>query len=293
MTSGALRAATNCLHYEQAPDIVAVDGTRSWVTRAANFVVVVSNAKSGTVLERHDNADESMLLLPAGVGATVEANAEYADSSGNSLMILPPGSSRVTVRTPGFLVRVFSSKASDLLARAANASAYADGAPEVAPVVPWPDPVGGYCLRHYALGDYVSPDPSALKMRLFRSTNLMINLFLPWTTRRDETRLSPHSHIDFEQMTLSLAGTFVHHLRYPWTPDKTTWREDEHLTVHSPSVLVIPARVVHTTQDIGAGIVRLVDIFAPPRLDFSLKPGFVLNEADYPMRSSLATEAPS
>jgi hypothetical protein len=290
-TNGALRPATWCKHYEEAPDIVAPDGTRSWVTRAANFVVVVSDAKAGAVLAR-ENADESLVLLPAGVSATVEAGSERADSSGDSLIIVPPGSNRVTVHTPGTVMRVFSNTAADLLAQAANASAYADGAPEVATVEPWPEPAGGFRLRHYALADFASPDPSPLKMRLFRSTNLMINLFLPWTTRRDERKLSPHSHDDFEQMTLSLAGTFVHHLRYPWTPDKTTWREDEHLTVGSPSVVVIPARVVHTTQDVGAGTVRLVDIFAPPRLDFSLKPGFVLNAGDYPVPASVQKGKP-
>src|SRR5262249_48214923 len=159
--------------------------------------------------------------------------------AGDSLTILPPGSSRVTLRSQGIAARVFSDQANDLMARASNRGTYDDGAPEVKPIEPWPAPVGGFRLRHYPLAQYDSPDPSPLKMRVFRSTNLMINIFLPWTKRRDETKLSPHSHDDFEQVSLSLAGSFMHHLRYPWSPDKTTWREDEHVMVHSPSVLVI------------------------------------------------------
>jgi hypothetical protein len=283
MSSGALRPATGARHYDEPPQMTDPDGTRSWVTRAGNFVVVVSEAKAGAVLARSHNPDEYMLLLPPGIGALIEAGAERVESAGDSLTIVPPGASSVTVRTPGVVVRIFSNKATDVLARAGNNATYADGAPELAPIMPWPDPVGGFRLRHYPLADYPSPDPSPLKMRVFRSTNLMINLFLPWTKRRDPTKLSPHSHDDFEQVSLALQGSFVHHLRYPWTPDKTTWREDEHLAFHSPSVLVIPARVVHTTQDTGEGVTRLVDIFAPPRMDFSIKPGFVLNADDYPM----------
>ena len=134
------------------------------------------------------------------------------------------------------------------------------------------------------MADYKSPDPSPLKMRVFRSTNLMINIFEPWSKRRDESKLSPHSHDDFEQISLGLKGGFAHHLRYPWTSDKGSWRPDEHeVYAASPSVLVIPARVIHTSHDIGEGMTWLIDIFGPPRADFSSKPGFVLNEKDYPM----------
>jgi hypothetical protein len=280
--SEALRPATHARHYAEPPQRTESDGTRHWVTRAANFVTVFSEAANGAVLKR-DNPDEYMVLLPPGTEAVVNANGERVESNGENLIIVPPGESAVTVRKAGTVVRIFSSNASDLTAAARNAATYGDGAPEVTPVTPWPDPVGGFRLRHYDLSRIASPDPSPLKMRVFRSTNLMINIFIPWTTRRDERKLSPHSHEDFEQMSLALKGQFVHHLRYPWSPDKTRWREDEHEHYNSPSVLVIPARVIHTTQDVGEGVTWLIDIFAPPRLDFSSKPGFVLNAAEYPM----------
>jgi mannose-6-phosphate isomerase-like protein (cupin superfamily) len=283
MSTGALRPSTHAKYYEQAPDITDADGTRSWITRSGNMIVAISNARPGAVLSRDDQPDEWMLLLPDGVEARVEAGNESIEAKGDSLTILPPGPSRVTLRTAGEVVRIFSNRGKDLLAKASNRAIYANGTPELAPIVPWPDPVGGFRLRHYPLAEYPSPDPSPLKMRLFRSTNLMVNLFLPWPEPRDETKLSPHAHDDFEQISLALEGTFAHHLRYPWVPDKAHWRDDEHVVFGSPSVLVIPARVVHTSQNIGEGTARLVDIFSPPRLDFSSKPGFVLNAADYPM----------
>ncbi len=287
MSTGAMRAATHARFYRQSADMIEPDGTPNWITRARNFVMVVSDVKPGAVLERRDNPDESMVLLPPGVAAVIEAGSERIESSGDSLAILPPGKSRVAARSAGVVARVFSCKAEDLAARAMNSETYADGAPEVTPIEPWPDPVGGFRLRHYALENYDSPDPSPLKMRVFRSTNLMINIFLPWTSRRDETKLSPHWHDDFEQMSLGLEGSFMHHLRYPWTSDKTSWRNDEHELYRSPSVLVIPARVIHTSQDVGDGVARLVDIFGPPRADFSLKPGFVLNADEYPLPAAL------
>ena len=231
-----------------------------------------------------NNPDEYMVLLPPGTEVTVEAGSERIESKGDSLIIVPPGQSRITVRKAGMVARVFSKRAEDLAKMAVNASNYADGAPEVADLKPWPDPSGGFKLRHYDLSKIESPDSHPLKMRVFRSTNLMVNIFMPWQKRRDETKLSPHSHEDFEQISLSMQGAFVHHLRYPWTGDKTRWREDEHARYdQSPSVLVIPARVLHTTQDIGDGTTWLVDVFGPPRMDFSSKPGFVINASDYPM----------
>jgi hypothetical protein len=64
------------------------------------------------------------------------------------------------------------------------------------------------------------------------------------------------------------------------------WREDAHLHCPAPSLCVIPPPATHTSTNIDPGVNVLIDIFSPPRLDFSLRPGWVLNESDYPMAVS-------
>jgi hypothetical protein len=274
-------------YYDEPANLTDADGTRHWITRSANFAVVVTQAQAGAVLERAEQPDEYMLLLPEQVGARIEADGQTVDSEGDSLTILPPGRSRVIVATPGWVYRVFSNRAADIIAAAGNAAQYADGAPHVAPFAAWPEPTAGWKLRHYKLADYVRTENS---MRMFRSSNLMINIFVPQTKPRDMRNMTPHSHTDFEQGSLSLAGSYVHHLRFPWTPDMNTWREDDHGEVNSPSLIVIPPTVIHTTQAVGSDRTRLVDIFAPPRTDFSLKPGLVRNADEYPLPASLAAQ---
>lgn len=282
-----VRAAhTACYDGASQPTCQDPDGTRHWVTRAANFVVVVTQAVAGTTLRRSSaqQLDEYMVLLPEDVVGQFDADGQVVLSPGDSLTIVPPGDSSVTVPPGGWVYRVFSRLAQDLLAQADNASQYVDGAPEVAPLSSWPEPVGGYRLRHYALADHVRSDTT---MRLFRSRHLMLNIFLPSKAPRDVRKMTPHSHADFEQGSLAVHGCYIHHLRYPWTPDMTTWREDEHVEVGSPSLLVVPPQVIHTSQAIGTAGMRLVDIFAPPREDFSLKPGLVCNAAEYPLPERL------
>lgn len=281
--SGALRSAHLAHHYREAPQQTDADGSQHWITRAANFVIDVTQAKADAKLSRSRHPDEYMLIVGPDQSVSVSVGGTQIATQEPSLFIIPPGDSEIIVERDNYVVRIFSTKASDVAAKAVNHAMYADGAPEVTPITAWPDPVGGFKLRHYPLSRYDGLEPHPLGMRLFRSTNLMVNFFLPWHKARDIKKLSPHSHEDFEQLSLCMAGNFRHHLRYPWVPDMTTWREDEHVANASPATLVIPARVIHTSHNADDNLAQLFDIFAPPRMDFSSRPGLVLNEADYPM----------
>lgn len=273
------RPASGGWHFQDAPLTDIDAGAESWITRGANFVTVVSKAPAGTVLARADNPDEYMVVTGE-TGATISAGGETIHAAADSLTIVPPGPSSVTLADEGQIVRVFSSEAADLAARAANADTYPEHPEDVAPLVPWPEPVGGYRLRSYALADHVR---EGTNMRIFRSRNLMLNVMTPRMVPRDTSKLTPHSHADYEQGSLAIGGTYIHHLRYPWTPDMASWREDEHVEMASPSVLVIPPTVIHTSRNIGDEPGRLIDVFAPPRMDFSLREGLVANADEYPM----------
>jgi hypothetical protein len=257
---------------------------RTWVTRGGNFAVVVSEVEPGAVLERADNPEEYMVLLPPdGTTATIEAGGQIVQAGADSLTIVPPGKSRITATARGTIARIFSRASKDMMDAAWNNHLYADGAPELAPPDLWPAPAGGYKLRYYALDKYADPKGERIQPRLFRSTNMMVNVFVHYKTRRETDKLSPHWHDDFEQASLTLNGRWIHHLRYPWGPDLKTWIPDDHGEMSTPSVIIIPAPVVHTSRDVGEGESSLYDIFCPPRLDFAKKKGFVINENEYPL----------
>lgn len=269
-------------HYYRDPAAwTDADSTQHWVTRGANFVVVATHAKAGTVVGRSaaQQCDEYMLLLPEQMKAQIHAGADACSSDGDSLTIVPPGDSRITFPETGWAYRVFSKESADLVALASNNAAYS-GDHNVADMVTWPAPVGGFKLRHYDLTRYVRTDTT---MRLFRTQHLMVNIFLPNKAPRDIAKMTPHSHTDFEQGSLALHGAFIHYMRYPWGTNMNDWRDDERIAASAPSLCVIPPTVIHTSQSVGECGMRLVDIFAPPREDFSAKAGLVCNADEYPM----------
>ncbi|WP_439597577.1 hypothetical protein [Falsiroseomonas sp.] len=277
-TEGPYAPADYAKFYKTAPQLQA-DGARTWLVRGRNFVIAYSEVEDGAVLTRHNQPDEYVLLLPdPGLSATITARGETKTVEGHSLAFIPPGDSRITLYGKGRITRLFTPRAADLAAQCSNAANYLEPDPRIPPIQDWPTPPDGFRIRSYTLDVPKTPGRFG---RIWRCTTFMVNYLDPAAGPRDIRKLSPHHHDDFEQCSLVLNGSYTHHIRWPWTPDQTHWREDEHELCGAPSVTVIPPPSIHTSRAEEAG--QMVDIFCPPRLDFSNKPGWVLNADDYPM----------
>ena len=254
---------------------------RTWYARGQNFIVAYSELRAGARLARENQPDEYVLLLPdERLEASVVAGGETRVVPGYSITFVPPGDSVVELLADGRAIRLFTSRSADLAASASNAALYQRPDPNVPPFEPWPDPPDGHRIRSYGLN---VPDEPGRFGKIWRCTTFMVNVFPPQIGPRDPEKLSPHHHDDFQQGSLAIAGRYVHHLRWPWTANQKEWRDDEHELCASPSLCVIPARVIHTSAAVDPGVNLLIDIFSPPRADFSAMPGWVLNADDYPM----------
>lgn len=259
------------------PDLVSTGGSPTWSVCGRNVVVAVTELRAGDRLVEHDVPDEHVLLVPDHAGVTVE-HGDHAPVTvaEPALVIVPAGSSVVHAATATTVVRVFTARCEEQMERAVNHGAGAD--PRATPLPERPEAgVGG--VRMHRLGD--APEEEGRLGRIYRTASLMVNWFPVREGPRDPEQLSPHAHADFEQISLTLAGDHVHHLRVPWTPRMSQWRDDQHVRLASPSMTLIPPTVVHTTRAVGPGLHTLVDVFAPPREDF-LASGWVLNADDYP-----------
>jgi hypothetical protein len=287
--AGTNRSAEYFEFLELEPDEVSSAGSRSWFVRSQTSCVDFTIAVAGDRFARQEQPDEYVVLLPAagsgaaggGASARFTAGDESIDVAAGAVVIVPAGQSELLVTEPGVVVRVLSTRSADLVARCRNRDVYADADPNVAPFSAWPDPPGGARLRAYRLDDH-EPSPDRFG-RLLRSSTVMVNYFYPDDGPRDPARLSPHHHDDFEQLSLQLEGDYVHHIRTPWTVNLADWREDDHRHCSSPALTIIPPPAIHTSQAVGWERHQLVDLFCPPRLDFSERPGWVLNHDEYPL----------
>jgi mannose-6-phosphate isomerase-like protein (cupin superfamily) len=263
------------------PDGVSSGGSRTWSLRARNVVVAITEIAADDRITEHDVPDEHVLLVPDGAAVTVQRDGDAPVQVGEpALVVVPAGTSVVRATAAATVVRVFTTRCAEQVLRAVNHAAPVDR--RAAPL-PEPAEIGGDGVRVHRLRDV--PDTPGRLGRIFRTASLMVNWFPVQVGPRDPEQLSPHAHEDAEQMSVTLAGRYVHHLRVPWTPRMSEWRDDRAVEVASPSMTVIPPTVVHTTRAVGAGPHVLVDVFAPPRADF-LARGWVLNADEYRARRS-------
>lgn len=216
------------------------------------------------------------------VGTQQVDTAQPAQLPARSVAILPAGRYTIELLGDGVAALIASTRSDLADADIVNTAAYAPPDPRIAPILPGFRRVGGDTATSKIVVidiDAVVAPAGKSRLKMFQTETLSIN-WVEYDGPRDPTQLSPHSHTDFEQGSLSLAGTYVHHLRTPWGNDATQWEEDRHLEAGVGTMLVVPVNLIHTTAGIGPGKHLLIDIFSPPRRDF-IKNGWVHNAGDY------------
>ena len=259
------------------------DGSRSWLVRSQNLVLEYCVLEPGDSIVEPGELHESVVLAPTErVGVDIAFDDDVIDLDDRGLVAMPPGSYSVTARERSEIVRLRTTANDALVGSAVNFADYAVARAAVAPLVLWPEPHGAQRPRKYLLKD--APESSGRFGNIFRTRAFMVNFLNVDPAPRDPDRLSPHVHDDFEQISLVVEGTYVHHVRTPWTPQSSRWLPDVHQEIGAPSVAIIPPGAIHTSQSVGPGKNALIDIFSPPREDFSAKDGWVLNAVDYPRR---------
>jgi hypothetical protein len=279
------KTASYGLYYEEDPTDEDANG-KSWYTRNQNLIVNYIEAKPGATFTRKGQKDEYMLMVPDDdTPYEISAMGETRRGPGYQLIVVPPGDSEIKLLRGGRFVRLFTTQSDDLNAKCANAAAYAEPDPNVAPFRPWPAPPSGYKLRIYDLWR----ERSGGFWGALRCTTMMMSFPPPVLQSRDPGRMSPHAHADFDQCSLLLEGSCIHHMRWMWGLNQGDWRDDEHALVHSPSATMMPAQVVHTSERLGR--TRMGDFFAPPRIDFALREGFFANADEYPLPQEAMADA--
>jgi hypothetical protein len=265
--------------YEDPPDEKGEGGAELWHHRTQNMICTYLKGPRGARYVRIGNIDEAFvwaLFHPV----SVTAGGETCTAPVGSLVIVPPGNSTVELIEGGNAWLGFTTLSADLIEHCPNRDEYTTPLDNVAPIVPWPEPIDGYRVRIYGLDDTPAGSPHC-----YRHRTAMTSFSWPIRTApRDPTMLSPHAHDDFEQASLFHSGTHVHHMRRGWSRNANEWIPDEHIVLAAPSLVISKPPDVHTTQAVSNdGPVGLIDYFAPPRWDFSHVENMVVNAAEYPM----------
>lgn len=243
--------------------------------RAQNFFIEWLSAGAGAPAFELSSSDEAMLLTFDG-GAKISRAGSVTEVGSRSLAVLPAGVCSVALEA-GRACILSTSRAA--VTSPLNAASYDTPDKRVAPVgSAWRRTGDPERIQVFDI-DRVKAPADNPRLKMFQSATMSIN-WVDYDGPRDRTKLSPHAHADLEQASLAVVGRFVHHTRVAWGNNANVWRPDRHLPADSPSVVVIPPEIIHTTEGVGPGHHLLIDIFAPPRRDFIAR-NWVLNSHEY------------
>ncbi|MDO9438650.1 hypothetical protein [Hydrogenophaga sp.] len=263
----------------------AAPGAAAWDARGQNFHVTWRRAGAEPLTVDTASADELMLIvLEAPVTIASEGRATLT-APARTIAILPAGAWRLVLAPQATCAVLRSLRGADAEAAGVadglvrNAAAYREPDPRIVPVgTPYRALRDADAVRLLPI-EQVQASKDKPRLKMLQTATLSIN-WVEYDGPRDRSALSPHAHSNFEQGSLGLAGDFVHHLRSPWGPDASLWQDDRHAALASPSLMVVPVNLVHTSEGVGPGHHVLIDIFSPPRADF-IASGWVFNSADY------------
>ena len=253
-------------------------GTQHRVARGQNFYVEWIKGDAGSAAFPIESAYEMMVLLPD-VGATIEGGARSVGLKSRSVAIVPAGEFWIQLAGAGTCCVLKSNSGETDGAAVANRATYAKADPRVAPFgPPYLRRADHGAIRVFDIDAVQAPKDNP-RLKMLQSATMSIN-WVEYDGPRDRKALSPHSHKDFEQGSLALAGGFRHHLRAEWGSNANLWQDDVHMAASSPSVLIIPPEIIHTSEGVNGGRHLLIDIFSPPRKDFIAK-NWIANASEY------------
>jgi hypothetical protein len=244
--------------------------------RGQNFLIEWLDAKANAPALQLSSDDET-ILMTFDASARIAGGAGDTRIAGRTVVVLPAGDFEIHLG-PG-RAAVLSTSRKNVSASALNALSYAKRDERVSvQEKAWQRRDGARNLQIFEIDKVKAPADNP-RLKMFQSATMSIN-WVDYDGPRNRKLLSPHFHDDFEQASLAAAGDFVHHLRVNWGSDADEWRDDVHLEAGSPSVLVIPPKLIHTSEGVGPGRHLLIDVFTPPRRDFIAKK-WMLNSSEY------------
>lgn len=253
-------------------------GPQAWAkgVRGQNFILDFAEGQRPFELEWKDTLGYIVIAVDDESLLEVRLDTKLVTLQGRGIVTVPPGASKVHVARGGRVARMFPAASRSALEFAVNAASYAEDHPRVTKVAPKQGEVNE--LKALALADF--PNTDGRFGSIFRTETLMINFLDDQQGPRDPEKLSPHHHDDFEQGSFTVDGSWVHHIRTPWTKQMSRWRDDIAIDVRGETLTVIPPPTVHTSRAVGQGGNRMIDLFSPARGDFD-EQGWVLNAEDY------------